>query len=254
MLSRFRRSAALLTAALALSATAVALPRPDVDVDRLGDLPLTLVPSAGPAASYAIFLSGDGGWARLAATVAANLAPRGVETIGFSTLRYYWDAKPALQTAADLNRIFDAIRAVAPDAKVDLIGFSYGAAIAPVVYPLLSDASKAMVARLTLLVPDAKAGIVDDDAPTPPPGETPAYVFRTTLWQDDDPAEGYDIAAAIRADAAQRPVLCVYSSDDDGACPRLAGAPPANVTLTRWGEGHHFGGDYAALAALIAAP
>ena len=240
---------ALLLAAPLLAALAAP---PALDLADVDDLPLTVVPSDGPTTSYAIFLTGDGGWAHLASSVADDLAQHGITTIGFSTLRYFWSPKPPLRTAADLNRIFAAIHSAAPAAKIELIGYSYGAAIIPVVYPLLDDAAKGMVSRLALMMPDAKAGIVEDDAPPPAPGAAPVYDFSTTFWADDDPAAGYDIATAIRADKAL-PVLCVYSSDDDGACPALAAAPPANVTLKVLGEGHHFGGDYDALAALVLA-
>jgi len=44
-------------------------------------------------------------------------------------------------------------------------------------------------------------------------------------------------------------VLCLYGAEErDSPCPRLAGPAIKAVAL---GGGHHFGGDYAALAAQI---
>lgn len=208
-----------------------------VDISALDDLPLTVVPAEGTPSSYAIFLTGDGGWAGIDQSISAALAAKGIEVIGFNTLDYFWDAKTPYQTAADLNRVFAAIHASDSTADVLMIGYSFGAEVAPVFYPQLADSSKAMLKRLVLLVP----------------GTLAVWEFSSSYWLGDEPDSGDDVAAAIRADSAL-PVLCVYSADDDGACPSLAAAPPANVTLKVLGEGHHFGGDYDTLAGLILNP
>lgn len=205
-----------------------------VDISALGDLPLTVVPTQGAPISYAIFLTGDGGWAGIDQTISAALADKGVEVVGFNTLDYFWDAKTPLQTAADLNRVFDAIRASDPAARVMIVGYSFGAEVAPVFYPQLADSSKAMISKMALLVP----------------GTLAVFEFSSSYWLGDEPSEGDDVAAAVRADT-NVPFLCIYSSDDDGACPALASNPPANVKTRVLGEGHHFGGDYGALAAMI---
>lgn len=205
-----------------------------VDISALGDLPLTVVPTSDAPLSYAIFLTGDGGWAGIDQTISAALADKGVEVVGFNTLDYFWDAKTPLQTAADLNRVFDAIRASDPAARVMIVGYSFGAEVAPVFYPQLADSSKAMISKMALLVP----------------GTLAVFEFSSSYWLGDEPSEGDDVAAAVRADS-NVPFLCIYSSDDDGACPALAADPPANVKTKVLGEGHHFGGDYGALAAMI---
>ena len=94
--------------------------------------------------------------------------------------------------------------------------------------------SKAMISKMALLVP----------------GTLAVFEFSSSYWLGDEPSEGDDVAAAVRADS-NVPFLCIYSSDDDGACPALAADPPANVKTKVLGEGHHFGGDYGALAAMI---
>ncbi len=205
-----------------------------VDISALSDLPLTVVPSEGTPKSYAIFLTGDGGWAGIDQSISASLAAKGIEIVGFNTLDYYWEAKSAYQTAADINRVLDAIRASDANAKVMLVGYSFGAEVAPVFYPQLADTSKAMISRMVLLVP----------------GTLAVFEFSSSYWLGDEPSEGDNVADAVKADA-NVPVLCIYSSDDDGACPALAASPPSSVTLKELGEGHHFGGDYDALAAII---
>ncbi len=205
-----------------------------VDISGLDDLPLTVVPSEGTPQSYAIFLTGDGGWAGIDQSISASLAAKGIEVVGFNTLDYYWEAKSAYQTAADINRVLDAIRASDAGAKVMIVGYSFGAEVSPVFYPQLADASKAMISRMVLLVP----------------GTLAVFEFSSSYWLGDEPSDGDNVADAVRQDSGV-PVLCIYSADDDGACPALAAAPPKNVTAKMLGEGHHFGGDYDALAAII---
>jgi type IV secretory pathway VirJ component len=213
----------------------VAPPAPGhVDISGLSDLPLTVVSARGNPKSFAIFLTGDGGWAGIDQGISATLAARGVEIVGFNTLDYFWNEKTPGQTAADLSRVLDAIRTAAPGASVQIIGYSYGAEIAPVVYPRLTDRSKAMIARMTLMVP----------------GKLAVFAFSTSYWLGTKPSTGEDVEKAIRSERDNR-VLCVYSEDDDGACPALKKDTPANVTLKVLGSGHHFGGNYDELAAII---
>jgi hypothetical protein len=56
------------------------------------DLSLTevMVPPSTRTDTMAIILTGDGGWAALDKSLAAGLAARGVPSVGWSSLRYYW--------------------------------------------------------------------------------------------------------------------------------------------------------------------
>lgn len=58
----------------------------------LADLPLTEVvdKSARATDTFAIFFSGDGGWATLDAETSKRLAAAGVPVVGVSSLRYFW--------------------------------------------------------------------------------------------------------------------------------------------------------------------
>jgi type IV secretory pathway VirJ component len=207
-----------------------------VDVSGLSDLPLTVVQTPSDPKSFAIFLSGDGGWAGIDQSIAAALASKGIESIGFNTLDYFWNERKPAETAADLDRVLAAIAKAAPDARVIIIGYSYGGEIAPVAFPLLSSPSKAMIDRLVLMVPGLRT----------------SFAFSTGYWLGIEPSDGFDVEKAIRAAAA--PTMCIMSNDDDGACAALKESKPAFVTVKTLGNGHHFGGDYDTLAGLITNP
>ncbi|HEX6395856.1 MAG TPA: AcvB/VirJ family lysyl-phosphatidylglycerol hydrolase, partial [Steroidobacteraceae bacterium] len=66
------------------AAAAAELPPPP---SSLADLPLVEVRADHPGSSFAVLLSGDGGWAGLDKNVAAALAAKGVEVVGVDSLR-----------------------------------------------------------------------------------------------------------------------------------------------------------------------
>ena len=62
-------------------------------------------PPAATSDLFAVFLSGDGGWAGIDKNVAAALAARGISVAGVDSLRYFWTARTPQGLAADLDRI-----------------------------------------------------------------------------------------------------------------------------------------------------
>ncbi len=47
--------------------------------------------NGGP--TFAVILSGDGGWAGLDKKVAAALAAQGIDVVGIDSLRYFWSER-----------------------------------------------------------------------------------------------------------------------------------------------------------------
>src|SRR6266852_3510434 len=65
---------------LALTACASASP---------GDLPLVEVPSTGSGDSYAVLITGDGGWRHIDVEIAKRIAAAGTPVVGFSSPAYF---------------------------------------------------------------------------------------------------------------------------------------------------------------------
>lgn len=209
---------------------------------RLAALPLTEVPALpaeNPVADrFAIFLSGDGGWADLDSQVADGLAARGLPVVGWSSLRYFWDARTPEVAARDLDSVIQTYARLWKRRKVVLIGYSFGA-----------DALPAIIARLPPASRERVVGFVSI-AGSP----TASFQFSTLDWFRRSPAPGPAVAPVVAS--LGMPVLCIQGADDGNSlCPLLGSEVASRVTLP---GGHHFGGRFSALVppimALAAAP
>jgi type IV secretory pathway VirJ component len=202
---------------------------------QLADLPIVEVPAApggragGP---FAVLLSGDGGWAGIDKSLGAAFAAQGIPVAGFDSLRYFWSARTPDGLAADLDRVIRYYAARWGRSQVLLVGYSQGADVLPFALNRLPPATRASV-RLTALLG---------------PGQKASFEFHVANWLG--PSGDLPIAPEARRLAAED-TLCLYGVDEkDSLCPELA---PAHARVMPLTGGHHFGGDYDALAARILA-
>jgi type IV secretory pathway VirJ component len=218
-LPQFRDAYTRLTARLAPAAA----PPPEIS-----DLPVTEVHAGGAAEEFALLLTGDGGWAGLDEELAARLAAGGVPTVGLNSLKYFWSERTPEDTARDVARVLRHYLAAWDRQRVLLIGYSFGADVLPFVVNRLPPELRASIASVSLLGIDAHA----------------SFEIRVAEWlgsAGNGPATLPELAAL-----APLPVLCIYGAgESDSVCPQLTGQ---NVTREEIGKGHHFSGEYAALA------
>ena len=206
-------------------------------VAALSDLPLVEVPASGtPAAGseplFAVLLTGDGGWAGIDQDLAAEIARNGVPVVGFNTLKYFWTARTPEAAARDLERVIRRYASAWNRPKVLLVGYSFGADALPFLYNRLPDDVRASVRTVNLL------GLSD----------TAEFEFHLSSWIPGTDGGGRATVPEIKRMAAV-PVLCLFGAEEaDSPCRHLAGP---SVTAMALGGGHHFGGDYAALATQI---
>lgn len=187
-----------------------------------------------PGAPLALLLTGDGGWAALDRGVAAALNERGVPVVGWSTLQYFWHARTPEQAAADTARLLRHYLAQWQRERVLLVGYSFGADVLPFIVARLPEDLRARVRLVTLLGLSRRA----------------SFEIRVADW-----LRGPDAAALPTLPEIARlhgvPLLCVYGAgESDDPCPELAAG---GASVERIGDGHHLGGDYAAIAAQILA-
>lgn len=197
---------------------------------QLADLPLIEPPTPGPGKRFAVLLSGDGGWAAIDKGLAAALLAQNVPVVGLDSLRYFWSARTPDGLAADLDRVIRHYAARWKRPEVILIGFSQGADVLPFAINRLPPATRASV-RLSALL-----GL----------GQKASFEFHLANWIG--PSGDKPIAPEARRLAAAE-TLCIYGSEErDSLCPQLA---PLHVRALTLPGGHHFGGDYAAIAGKI---
>ncbi|WP_326536042.1 virulence factor family protein [Pseudorhodoferax sp.] len=211
------------------AAAAIAAQRPLLEAApaQLADLPVVEVPTQQAGTRFAVLMSGDGGWAGIDKEIAAALARQGVPVAGFDSLRYFWSKRTPEGLAADLDRLVRHYAARWQRSEVILIGFSQGADVLPFALNRLPERTRAAVRLSVLLAPSEKA----------------SFEFHVSNWlgpSGDKPV----LPEAQKLQAAR--TLCVHGSQEKRSlCPQLA---PAHAQVLMLQGGHHFDGDYAALA------
>jgi type IV secretory pathway VirJ component len=197
----------------------------------LGDLPVVEVPAppnAPPADSFAIIMSGDGGWAGIDQNIAAALSAKGILVVGWDSLRYYWTARTPDGVAADADRMIRYYLAHFGRQRVLLIGYSQGADVLPFAVNRLPAATKAHVSLMAIL------GM----------SEHALFEFHVSSWISDDNSGPETLPEVNRITGM--PVLCIYGEDEhDSLCPKL---DSGKFKIVKVKGGHHFDGNYAALA------
>lgn len=211
----------------------------------LGDLPIIEVPAqaaaaqpaivqsaaqsaAAPSDTFAIIMSGDGGWAGLDQDIAAALSARGIPVVGLDSLRYYWTARTPQGVAADTDRMIRYYLAHFGKKRVLLVGYSQGADVLPFAVNRLPPATKAQVALTAIL------GM----------SEHALFEFHVSSWVSDDNSGPATLPEVNRLTGT--PVLCIYGEDEhDSLCPKL---DPLKFKVVKLKGGHHFDGNYAGLA------
>jgi type IV secretory pathway VirJ component len=203
----------------------------------LADLPIVEVEATPGAAapgssdSFAVLLSGDGGWAGIDKEVAGLLADRGVPTAGVDSLRYFWTARTPVELAQDIDRIVRYYAFHWKKKNALLVGYSQGADVLPFAVNRLPAATRALV-KLTTLI-----GV----------SEHAAFEFHVANWVGGD-ADGLPVAPEMSKLSAAD-TLCVYGDDDnESICPKVSAR---NARLIKLPGGHHFGGNYLPLAQLV---
>lgn len=203
------------------------LPPPPKD---LSGLPIIEVRAQGSGDTFAVILSGDGGWAGLDKEVAAALAESGIPVAGVDSLRYFWSKRTPEGLAADLDKVIRYYAANWNKKKVLLIGYSQGADVLPFAISRLPPATRKSVALNVLIGLGARA----------------QFEFHFSNWIHSGP-DGLPIAPEVaKLDAG---TLCIYGDDEkDSLCRTLKSTKMRTRMLP---GGHHFNGNYRGLARLI---
>ncbi len=195
--------------------------------------PVAAQPGVAPTDTFAIVMSGDGGWAGLDQDVAAALGAKGIPVVGLDSLRYYWTARTPEGLAADTDRMIRYYLPHFGKQRVLLIGYSQGADVLPFAVNRLPEATRARVALVAVM------GM----------SEHALFEFHLSSWISDSSAGPETLPEINRITGA--PVLCIYGADEsDSLCPKL---DSKKFNIVKLKGGHHFDGDYANLARQILA-
>jgi type IV secretory pathway VirJ component len=194
-------------------------------------LPLVEVPAThGSSDTLVVFVSGDGGWAKIDKSVSAALAAAGMPVVGLNSLQYFWTKRTPESASRDLQSVIDTYLARWQKSRVLLVGYSRGADVLPAMTARLDLQTRSRVRLLALLSPSQKA----------------EFEFHVTDWMRDS---GRGLLVRPELERVMTRTICIAGEDDkDSLC---RGPALANVQVVILKGAHHFDGGYDKLAHII---
>ena len=178
-------------------------------------------------------MTGDGGWVSIDKSIGDSLAKSGMPVVGFDSLKYFWSRRDPKTASADLQRVVQHYLTSWKKQSVILVGYSFGGDVLPAMASGFPPELRSRIKLIVLLGP----------------GRTADFEFHITDWiggvshKTDQP-----ILPEIEKLKGTK-FLCMYGDDDnDTVCKDLH---RDQAVVVRVQGGHHFGGDYKALAARI---
>lgn len=201
-------------------------------VEGPADIPVVEVARHSASGVLVIFYSGDGGWRDIDRSLGDALGRDGYAVVGVDTLRYFWGKREPMGVARDLDRLVRHYLEAWGLNEVVLIGYSFGANILPFAYNRLPDATRERVRMVTLLSPELATD----------------FEVHLAGWlgqQASGEAAMPILPEASRIDPSR--LVCVYGEQE--AATTLCAQPGLGAArLMRLPGGHHYDGDYEALA------
>ncbi len=182
--------------------------------------------------TLAVLLTGDGGWAEIDKGIAGALAARGIPVLGWSSLEYYWSPRTPETAARDLEAVLRHYLVAKGKSRILLVGFSFGADVLPFLASRLPADLKSRVAGIALIGLSMHA----------------QFEFHVSGWLGGHGDPNFPTGPEV-ARLKGLPVLCLQGQDDDDSACR--GIPAGYARTMVLPGGHHLGGDYARVGALI---
>jgi type IV secretory pathway VirJ component len=217
-------------AAMLRPRTVRVVPPCEAKVDIEG-LPLLEFEAARPTDTFAVMLTGDGGWRHIDDAVMKHLVAAGVPVVGFDSPAYLRTERTPDETACDVGRVIRHYLIEWKKSRVLLIGYSRGSEMLPFVVSRLPDELEQKVSVVAMLGPSENAEFV--------------YHFFGFLHFGDD--REYPVLPEVRKIRGEK-IVCVQGSrEKESLCPSLASFATVYVVP----GAHHFAGDYAGIARTI---
>jgi type IV secretory pathway VirJ component len=196
------------------------------DHAAVAELPLIELPVAlAQSDILAIILSGDGGWADLDKSFGEAFQERGIATVGFDCLKYFWKTRQPAEFSKDIDAVVRYYLHAWDKKRVLLVGFSFGACWLPFLVNRLPGDILPRIPLCVLLSPSSFVNVE----------------VHVMDWVGDDRRPGA-LEVLPEALRMQQSVLCVSGKEeDDTICPALNGATVKKLLMP---GGHHYDYQY----------
>lgn len=190
-------------------------------------------PATTRSDTFAIIVTGDGGWRAIDQEIADVLNDNGVSVVGLSAPEFLAERKTPAEASRTLEGMIRKYSAEWHRPRVILVGYSRGAGVIPFMVSRMSAETRARIAAIALV------------------GLDPAIDFKSSpkalLWKSADELT-IPVRPELRKLQGDR-VLCIAGRrDEDAICRTL---PPSLATTILLPGDHHLNGHYRGLAEAI---
>ena len=196
-------------------------------------LPLLLYSSADTTKAIIFYISGDGGFNKFSTSFMQTLNKQGYAVIGLNAKDYFWTQKPPKEAASAIEAAINESNKQWKRNNIVLIGYSFGADIAPFMLTNFSSVLASKVSRLILLSPSPKT-------------DFEIHVMQMLGWGK---SSGQSVPAEINK--ISKPVIFIVG-DDEKEFP-FSQLTIKNKQIIKMPGGHHYDGDVSALSYQIVA-
>lgn len=199
----------------------------------LAGAPIVELPATGRSDTFAVMVTGDGGWRKIDQRVTEPLRAAGIPIVGFLASDYFRTRRTPEESAAALETVIRTYQNRWQKPKVILIGYSRGADVLPFMISRLSPSLRPSIQLIVLLGLEPMI-----DFKYNPPWTWEHYMTREPQ---------FPVLPEVQKLRGSK-VLCVYGEkESDSLCPTLDG----EFKVIREPGGHHFAGRYSEVGNLI---
>lgn len=198
-----------------------------------GDLPLTIIPSVpNDTFPMAFVISGDGGWTSFDQSLSEQLAEKGMPVAGLDAQKYFWNAKTPEETAVAVSKAVEHYMQQWNKKSFVLIGYSFGAGVAPFIANNFSETLKENLRKVYCLSPD----------------ETADFEIHIADMLSLSRTEKYNVIEEIKKIPGKNP-LCIFGDEEDSALRNHFYEEGIKIKVLP--GNHHYNNDYTSLAEII---
>jgi type IV secretory pathway VirJ component len=197
------------------------------------DFTLSLIPSASKEnLPLVFFISGDGGWTSFDHTVGEKLAENGMSVVGLNAQKYFWNEKQPKEASDEIARAVVHYMQQWNKNSFILVGYSFGACVAPFIVNNFPGALKERLKGIYCLSPS----------------ETGDFEIHVSDMLHLENIAKYDVLKELIKVESLKPV-CIFATEEDIKLRNHFSVTGIRVE-TLPGD-HHYNNDFNSIAAII---
>jgi len=194
-------------------------------------LPLSLYSSSDTSKPLIFYISGDGGFNKFSSAFMETLNKEGYALIGLDAKEYFWKKKKPQEAADAIEAVIDQYNKEWKRKNIVLIGYSFGADVAPFVLTHFSKALSGKINHLVLMSPSSKT-------------DFEIHVLQMFGWGKNNGESVPDEVSKITKQVS------IFEGDDEDDFPYNQ-LTNKNKQLFKMPGGHHYDGDVTGLCKKI---